>query len=462
MFLSWLIVTITVLGFGVAVVLSENLKTRRDLEAQAVKVAEGIAAKTRAAIENLRDGRKPVFPDIDVWPGAVAYAAVVTRGSSHLYRVHGTASGEGAQWRATELDGDFWFPTEEKNPERQTIVLNAPLPGIGRTLHVREAFYQRGKLVGWIHVGTPIAALTEIVSEVSLLTGIAALPAILLSGVISIFFAQQITKPIRTLQSYAQSVSAGLLNARVTVATNDEFQDLADTLNLMVENLQASRHKLKNSLEQKQAMREQEILLREIHHRVKNNMQILTSLLRLQTRRAESEPLRQVLRESESRIRSMGLLHEKLYQSESVSEIDFAGYLHTLTSELVRMNTPQGEKREVRLAVHGIKLGLDTALPCGLIVTELVSNSLKYAFTPGNAGVILISLSKTKEGEYTLVVWDNGVGLPKDYADRQTNSLGTRLVTMLTDQLNGTLTVDGERGTRTEIRFKESHYRNRI
>ena len=105
----------------------------------------------------------------------------------------------------------------------------------------------------------------------------------------------------------------------------------------------------------------------------------------------------------------------------------------------------------------------DAALPCGLIVTEIVSNSLKYAFpNPGQEGVILISLGRTNEGEYTLVVWDNGVGLPPDYKDRQTKSLGTRLVSMLTDQLNGTLTVDGQRGTRTEIRFKESQYQNRI
>ncbi|MCB1098319.1 MAG: sensor histidine kinase [Verrucomicrobiae bacterium] len=108
-------------------------------------------------------------------------------------------------------------------------------------------------------------------------------------------------------------------------------------------------------------------------------------------------------------------------------------------------------------------MGLDTALPCGLIVTELVSNSLKYAFPgPGHAGVILISLGRTQQGEYTLVVWDNGVGLPPDYKEKQTNSLGTRLVTMLTDQLNGTIAVDGSRGTRTEIRFKESQYQKRI
>lgn len=463
MFMSWFVAIITAVVFAAATIYSQNRTIRGQLEANALRVASAISADMQTAMANAASGKTMTFPEINAKPGELDYVVLATKPKKMLYRADRELKPGEDPWKEAKLFTEIWFPEDDEDVNKKAIVVDNPLPGIGKALHYREAFRFQGNLVGWIHVGTSMEAYYASIQKVYSLTGMVALSVILFSAVVSFFFAQQITKPIRMLQRYAQSVSAGSLNARVTLKTNDEIQELGDTLNVMVENLQSSQHKLKDSFEAKQAMREQEILLREIHHRVKNNMQILTSLLRLQTRRAESEQLRAVLRESEARIRSMGLLHEKLYQSDSVSEIDIAGYLQTLTSELVRMNTPQGEKREIRLAVRGIKMGLDTALPCGLIVTELISNSLKYAFPgPGHAGVILISLGRTQEGEYTLVVWDNGVGLPQDYKERQTKSLGSRLVTMLTDQLNGTLTVDGTRGTRTEIRFKESQYRNRI
>ena len=229
----------------------------------------------------------------------------------------------------------------------------------------------------------------------------------------------------------------------------------------MVEALEESKQTIRNSLAQQQSLREKDVLLREIHHRVKNNMQILSSMIRLQTRRAESAELREVLAESEARIRSMGLLHEKLYQSDSVSTIDVEGYLRSLTNELMRMNTRQSSKVDLKLAVHGIQMGLDTALPCGLIVTELISNSMKYAFPDGRPGAILISVSRTNDGEYSLIVWDNGIGVPEGFDISKAKSLGLRLVTMLSAQLNGQLHVSGQRGTRVEIRFKESEYTTR-
>jgi two-component sensor histidine kinase len=476
MFMAWFVAIITAVVFAAATIYSQNRAIRLQLEANAVRVATAISADIQMAMtENevqaasggngtsSSRGKKMTFPKITASPEELDYVVLATRPQKMLYLVGQELQPGEEPWKVAQLFGDIWFPENEDKVNEKAVVVDNPLPSIAKALHYREAFKFQGNLVGWIHVGISMEAYYASIQKVYSLTGMVTLSVIILSAVVSYFYAQQITKPIRMLQRYAQSVSAGSLNARVTLKSNDEIQDLGDSLNIMVENLQSSQHKMKDSLEAKQAMREQEVLLREIHHRVKNNMQILTSLLRLQTRQAKSEQLRVVLRESEARIRSMGLLHEKLYQSDSVSEIDFAGYLRTLTSELVRMNTPQGEKREIRLAVCNIKLGLDTALPCGLIVTELVSNSLKYAFPgPGHDGVILISLGRKQEGEYTLVVWDNGVGLPPDYKDRQTKSLGTRLVTMLTDQLNGTLTVVGQRGTRTEIRFKESQYSKRI
>ena len=191
-------------------------------------------------------------------------------------------------------------------------------------------------------------------------------------------------------------------------------------------------------------------------------MQILTSLLRLQTRQADSQELREVLQESEARIRSMGLLHEKLYQSESVSVIDMHGYLRTLTGELTRVNTPQGARRLIKLNVQGVGLGLDTALPCGLIITELVTNALKYAFPGRPEGIIYVSLGTSDDGNYQLVVWDNGIGMDENFDVSKATSLGMRLVRMLTDQLNGSLVVDSSQGTRIMVTFRESQYETRI
>ena len=457
MFMSWLVAVLTAFAIAAPMIYMQNRTIREGLESKVSNVAAHVALQVRLWYEKI--AKNEVDPDdtkclkVSAREGDYDYVALSTLSGVLLYR--------NGQWEQKDnLTGALWSPVMEQ--DKTSGVVENPF-GEGKALHYREAFYNEDHLVGWIHVGSSMDHYQRSVEQVYSLTGMVALSVIVLSAVVSLFLARQITRPIRTLQTYAQSVSAGASNARVKISSNDEIQDLADSINTMVDNLQNSQHKLKESMEEKQAMREQEILLREIHHRVKNNMQILTSLLRLQTRRADSEQLRTVLMESEARIRSMGLLHEKLYQSDSVSEIDIAGYFKTLTSELVRMKTPQGEKREIRLVVRGIKLGLDTALPCGLIVTELVSNSLKYAFpNPGSQGVILICLSQTQEGEYALTVWDNGVGIPEDYKERQSDSLGSRLVAMLTDQLNGTLDVNGDRGTRTAIKFKEIQYRRRI
>ncbi len=283
----------------------------------------------------------------------------------------------------------------------------------------------------------------------------------LLGALTAFLLASNLIRPLRALQSLAQKVAGGALNARASVKSGGEIGDLADSMNSMIESLEQSQSKLRDSMKSAASLREKEILLREIHHRVKNNMQILTSLLRLQTRQAESPELREVLMESEARIRSMGLLHEKLYKSESVSTIDMNGYLQTLTNELKRSNTPKDKKREIKLNVQGISMGLDTALPCGLMITELVTNSLKYAFPNQDEGSIYISLGTDASGDYKLVVWDNGVGISEDFDFRKATSLGMRLVKMLTDQLNGELAINGHQGTRVEITFKETLYKGR-
>ena len=361
------------------------------------------------------------------------------------------------RWRDVTLTG-MWNPPADDihNGIRNTSLTQ------GEVYHYTHDCSRSGVPWGYVHVGLALRGYNDSVRTVYAGTGLVACITMLVGALIAFYFARNLTKPLQSLQVYAHKVAAGAVTARAQIKTNDEIEDLADSINSMVESMEKSQEKIRESVGQEASLREKEILLREIHHRVKNNMQILSSLIRLQVRQADTEALKDVLCESEARIRSMGLLHEKLYQSDSVSDIELNGYLRTLTNEIQRMNNRHGGKIEIRLNVDDIRLGLDTALPCGLIVTELVTNSMKYAFPDRKEGVILVSVTDTAEGEYSLVVWDNGVGFPAEFDITKAKSLGMRLVNMLTAQLNGEVVTTGDRGTRTELKFKESQYKNRI
>ena len=183
----------------------------------------------------------------------------------------------------------------------------------------------------------------------------------------------------------------------------------------MTDRLAETQARIKESMKKEASLREKEILLREIHHRVKNNMQILGGLIRLQCRTLKSGEARDVLKESETRIRSMALLHQKLYQSDSVSEISFGDYVTVLVGELQRLYASNGSRLEIQVDVPDtFELGLDTALPCGLIINELVSNSLKYAFRDtARTGEICIAIDPRQDGRFTMIVEDNGPGLAR-------------------------------------------------
>ncbi len=206
------------------------------------------------------------------------------------------------------------------------------------------------------------------------------------------------------------------------------------------------------------ALTEKTVLLKEVHHRVKNNLQVISSLLSLQSSQIEDAKTRDLFKESQSRIRSMSLVHEKLYQSGDLSSIDCGEYLNSLAVILFR--SYGGESRGIRLNVetNGIHFGVDAAIPCGLIVNELVTNSLKYAFphlgNPGAAGgEVSIFLDRPAEDTIRLRVEDDGVGLPAHLDLRATRSLGLQLVQILSEQLGGTLAVEGKTGARFTITF---------
>jgi two-component sensor histidine kinase len=202
----------------------------------------------------------------------------------------------------------------------------------------------------------------------------------------------------------------------------------------------------------KATLKERETLLKEIHHRVKNNMQIMSSLLSLQAAQSTGPDTIEALNESQRRIRSMALIHEKLYRSGSLAEIDFGDYIKSLVDELLRMyNVPLGVIT-ITTDIENVQLGVDTAIPCALIINELVSNSLKYAFPDGRTGSITVALQRAN-GAYMLTIADDGVGIPADVDFRTTDSLGMQLVVTLVNQLEGTIELNRENGTAFVISF---------
>ena len=212
----------------------------------------------------------------------------------------------------------------------------------------------------------------------------------------------------------------------------------------------------------KESLDEKEILLREIHHRVKNNMQIISSLLNLQRLHVEETETLDILRESQGRVRSMAMIHEKLYQSPNFTRIDFKDYIEKLVSSLLYTYKVQGQDIKQVLEVRDLEMNIDTAIPCGLIINELVTNSLKYAFpTPESEGIIQIELNQV-EDHFKLIISDNGVGLPQDIQVEQSETLGLQLVNNLVKQLEGTLQIDRGKGTKFIIIFTELNYKERI
>jgi two-component sensor histidine kinase len=196
------------------------------------------------------------------------------------------------------------------------------------------------------------------------------------------------------------------------------------------------------------------VLLKEIHHRVKNNLQVVYSLLALQGNGIADNDIRTLFDESCNRISSMALIHEKIYSSEDLSHIDFSHYLQELAQNIA--GTYLRPEIKVVVAAEPIFLDISRGIPCGLIVNELVSNSFKYAFPTGLDGQITITMNRTQGGKYLLTIADNGIGFPGDVDFRQTRSLGLQLVTVLAEQLQGDIVLTTTAGTLFSISFPGS------
>jgi PAS domain S-box-containing protein len=199
--------------------------------------------------------------------------------------------------------------------------------------------------------------------------------------------------------------------------------------------------------------RKNELLLKEIHHRVKNNLQVISSLLYLQSKKVEDEEIVEMFKESQDRVKSMAMAHEKLYMSDEMGKIDIKDYIRDITASLFQSYELYSNSAKLSLDIDKVLLDIDTAIPCGLIINELVTNSLKHAFPDGNNGRIFIEFHM-ENNKYKLVVGDNGKGLPENLDIRNTETLGLKLITTLVNQIDGIIDLNRIGGTIFSITFE--------
>jgi PAS domain S-box-containing protein len=212
------------------------------------------------------------------------------------------------------------------------------------------------------------------------------------------------------------------------------------------------RKKTENSL--RVTLEEKKVLLKEIHHRVKNNLMIISNLLYLQSSYIKDKESQDIFKESQNRARSMALIHERLYHSADLKRMDFGDYIRSLSTELLHTYEVDPGLIKLKINVEDIFLDINTAIPLGLIVNELVTNSLKHAFPEGNSGEINVDFHPVDD-HYEFTVKDNGVGFPEDLDFQNTDSLGMQIVNSLTDQIDGEIELDNNNGTEFKISFKD-------
>ncbi|MFO7446352.1 MAG: histidine kinase dimerization/phosphoacceptor domain -containing protein, partial [Ignavibacteriaceae bacterium] len=211
------------------------------------------------------------------------------------------------------------------------------------------------------------------------------------------------------------------------------------------------------------SLEEKEVLLKEIHHRVKNNLQVISSLLYLQSTKVKDKETLNLFEDSQNRIKSMALIHEKLYQSKDFADINFFEYVHGLLQHLNRSYKKTGLPVKTVIDMKEINLSLDTAISCGLIVNELVTNAYKYAFPPDwvsqhiqeDGLQIKIKMEKGKENKYILTVSNNGISIPENLDIKKVNSLGLKLVSSMVQQLDGSIEISRDTGTQFKISFED-------
>ncbi len=249
-----------------------------------------------------------------------------------------------------------------------------------------------------------------------------------------------------------QDAALGVVEVHTTklqVFSEDDLHFLQAVANILAMAIERKRAETQI----KEALQEKQVLLKEIHHRVKNNLQIISSLLNLQMDHIDHEWVQEIFRDAQDRVRSIALIHEKLYQSHNLARVDMADYIRDLTGYLFQAHTTGKEGISLQIEAEEIILGIDTAVLVGLLVNELLINALKHAFPNGRSGEVRLSFKAEAGGRFGLTIADTGPGFPEGLDFQQTESLGLQLVNILVRQLEGTITMENRNGATFQILF---------
>ena len=300
---------------------------------------------------------------------------------------------------------------------------------------------------GFVKVITALVSLSTAMLLVPLIPKALALPSPAQLEATNLALRNEITQ--RQLAEEALQRANQELELRVTERTK-ELALSNESLQLEIAERKSTEIKLKELLGEK------ELLLQEIHHRVKNNLQVISSLLDLQSQYIKEKETLEVFRESQKRVKSMALVHEQLYQSKNFRQINFADYLKNLTSYLFNAYPINTDKIKLKLNIEYVNLNINTAIPCGLIICELVSNALKYAFPTSREGTIDIAFYSDSDKNFTLIIRDDGIGFNQNIDFNSVKSLGLKLVSLLANQLEATLEFNSSAGTKVCLKFSET------
>lgn len=347
---------------------------------------------------------------------------------------------------------------------------------VDNQLHLLHIIQLDGLQVGSIYIITDLSEMQDRLLRYAGIVALAILIASIGSFLVGARLRDQISTPLLSLAAQMRIVSSAQdYSVRAQSHSRDELGELIDGFNDMLEQIQdrdaaliQARDDLSKKAEELQlelverhrieaqitaSLEEKEVLLKEIHHRVKNNLQVISSLLDLQANNIRDEHTVAMFRDSQNRITSMGLIHERLYQASDLARIEFSEYIAELTQSLYQSYSTNAQNVRMSTTAETISLDVDTSIPCGLIINELVSNALKYAFPDGREGCINVELEKCEANQLLLVVRDDGIGLPEEFDASKTQSLGLKLVHTLVRQLRGTLEISSSHGARFSIRF---------
>jgi two-component sensor histidine kinase/uncharacterized membrane protein affecting hemolysin expression len=325
------------------------------------------------------------------------------------------------------------------------------------TIHIMQAVRYEESDYGFIYIVSTMESLKYEIRKAWIFMLLIGSLLVVLSIVFASILQRFISLPILKLAQVTEHISnQGDFSLRVKKNGTDELGILYDGFNSMLEQLHLRELERNRAEEEmKASLREKEVLLKEIHHRVKNNLQIVSSLLSLQSDHIEDQQAVEMFLDCQNRVHSMALVHEKLYYAPDLASIHFADYVEALIMGLQASYRSLDHRIKFDIDMIDLNLGIDRAIPCGLLIHELVSNSLKHAFGSQSEGLIQIKLRRNEEtGKLHLWVRDNGSGMPKEIDYRNTDSLGLRLAVILSEkQLKGSIELMNSPGTAFEIIF---------